>query len=67
MPYAEKPADEMQYGPWSQEKGDKEGTDIIKKMRNATDNVHADGIEEFLQLCQMRFGESASASAVPDI
>jgi hypothetical protein len=36
-------------------------------MRNATDDVHADGMEEFLQLCQMRFGESASASAVPDI
>jgi hypothetical protein len=34
-------------------------------MCNATDDVHADGMEEFLQLCQMRFGESAPA--VPEI
>jgi hypothetical protein len=63
VPYAEKPAEEMQYGPWSQEKGDKEGIDLMKKMRNAPDEAHADGMEEFLQLCQMRFGEQAPSAA----
>jgi hypothetical protein len=63
MPYAEKSPAEMQHGPWSQEKGDKEATDLMKQMRNATDESHADGMEEFLQLCQMRFGEQAPSAA----
>ncbi|KAK5116374.1 hypothetical protein LTR62_007921 [Meristemomyces frigidus] len=49
---------DRQRGPWTQDKGDKEALLAIKKFR--TDRVRvemADGMREFIELCQMRFGE----------
>lgn len=59
LPYGEKAPDDVQHGPWTQEKGDNEGLDVIRKMRNASDEVHAEGMEEFVQLCRLKFGEAA--------
>lgn len=56
-PYGEKAPEDVQHGPWTQEKGDKEGLDTIHKMRESSQALHAEGISEFVQLCQLKYGE----------
>ncbi|KAK6396084.1 hypothetical protein LTR65_010194 [Meristemomyces frigidus] len=56
--------EDRQHGPWTQEKGDKEGLVVVKKMRLGNeDDAKAEGMREFLELCQMKFGPDRKAEA----
>ncbi|KAK5119281.1 hypothetical protein LTR85_007637 [Meristemomyces frigidus] len=49
--------EDRQHGPWTQEKGDKEGLAVIKKMRQGDEeDEKAEGMREFVELCLMKFG-----------
>ncbi|SMQ46666.1 unnamed protein product [Zymoseptoria tritici ST99CH_3D7] len=49
---------DWQRGPWTQEKGDKFGLHYIHQMRNDERNDElAEGLNEFIELCQLRFGK----------
>ncbi|KAK3721711.1 hypothetical protein LTR37_002876 [Vermiconidia calcicola] len=48
--------EERQRGPWTQEKGDKEGLGVIKKMRESGDEEDGEGLREFIELCGIKFG-----------
>lgn len=49
--------DERQRGPWTQEKGDKEATLVMVRMRQGSeDDQKAEGMREFIELCGMKFG-----------
>lgn len=62
--------EDRQHGPWTQEKGDKEGLAVIKKMRlGGEDDRKAEGMREFVELCVLKFGpdrrpEETTASSV---
>lgn len=54
-----------QHGPWTQEKGDKEALAVMKKMRSgAEEDVRAEGMREFIQLCHMKFGTDRVVNGV---
>lgn len=50
--------EDRQHGQWTQEKGDKEGLAVIKKMRQGggEEDEKAEGMREFVELCLMKFG-----------
>ena len=48
---------DRQHGAWTQEKGDKEALSVVKKMRNGAGEEKAEGMKEFNELCQMKFGQ----------
>lgn len=49
--------EERQRGPWTQTKGSKEALDVIKRMREGErDDDEAEGLREFITLCQIKFG-----------
>lgn len=51
--------EEREHGAWTQAKGDKEALTVMKKMRgedSEADDMN-EGMREFVQLCQMRFGD----------
>jgi zinc finger HIT domain-containing protein 3 len=51
------PSEERQRGPWTQEKGDKESLLAIKKMKMGDErDEKAEGMREFVELCQIKFG-----------
>lgn len=45
------------HGPWTQEKGNKQAQDIIHAMRRSDESDLAEGMEEFIQLCHLKFGD----------
>ncbi|KAF2172870.1 hypothetical protein M409DRAFT_16824 [Zasmidium cellare ATCC 36951] len=45
------------HGAWTQEKGNKQAQDIIHAMRSSGKSDLAEGMEEFIQLCHLKFGE----------
>ncbi len=48
-----------QHGRWTQAKGDQEALDVIKRLRRAEDeSEEAEGLREFVALCQIKFGET---------
>ncbi|KAK4555569.1 hypothetical protein LTR86_007322 [Recurvomyces mirabilis] len=54
---AEERYEERQRGAWTQDKGDKEAMLAIKKMKTGEErDENAEGMREFVELCQMRFG-----------
>ena len=56
--------EERQHGPWNQEKGDKEALSVIKNIREAgSDNDKTSaGMREFVELCQIKFGNGKDQS-----
>ncbi|CAK1355774.1 hypothetical protein CB0940_00538 [Cercospora beticola] len=52
----ELPVDERQHGPWTQVKADKQGLDLIKKLREVNHVELSEGMREFTKLCAIRFG-----------
>ncbi|KAK3675076.1 hypothetical protein LTR78_005010 [Recurvomyces mirabilis] len=53
----EEASEERQRGAWTQDKGDKEALLAIKKMKTGGErDEKAEGMREFVELCQMRFG-----------
>lgn len=55
--FSEIPPQDRLKQPWNQEKGDKQGADILSRMRNSANDEHAEGMDEFIQLCQIKFGK----------
>ncbi|CAK4030557.1 Hypothetical predicted protein [Lecanosticta acicola] len=55
--FTEVPPEERLRLPWNREKGDKQATEIIGSMRKSANEEHAEGMGEFVQLCQMKFGK----------
>ena len=53
--------DGREHGAWTHEKGDKEALKVMKQMRGTTNDSDevSEGIREFVELCQIRFGEGA--------
>ncbi|KAF2214918.1 hypothetical protein CERZMDRAFT_36666 [Cercospora zeae-maydis SCOH1-5] len=52
----ELPVEERQHGPWTQTKADKQGLDLIKKLREVNHVELSEGMREFTKLCAIRFG-----------
>ncbi|KAM3418556.1 hypothetical protein BST61_g4533 [Cercospora zeina] len=52
----ELPVEERQHGPWTQTKADKQGLDLIKKLREVNHIELSEGMREFTKLCVIRFG-----------
>ena len=56
------PSEERERGVWTQEKGDKEAMEVMRRMRNGEGGVcgaeeeASEGMREFVELCRMRFG-----------
>lgn len=46
--------EDRQRGPWTQEKGDKEALEVIKRTRKGNDDAN-EGMREFIELCQIKF------------
>lgn len=58
--------DDRQHGPWTQEKGDKEALAVVKKMREgdgSSEDEAAEGMREFVELCQIKFVSAADVSS----
>lgn len=55
--------EERQHGPWTQQKGDKEAMDVMKRIRESGggEDEASEGMREFVELCQIRFGESSQS------
>ncbi|KAI5369892.1 Putative Zinc finger HIT domain-containing protein [Septoria linicola] len=53
----ELPFDERQRGPWTQSKGDKQGLEIMGKLRATHHLELSEGMREFIKLCSMKFGQ----------
>lgn len=50
--------EDWQRGPWTQEKGDQYGLRFLHKMReNAGNEELTEGLNEFVELCKIKFGE----------
>lgn len=52
----ELPVEQRQHGPWTQSKGDKQGMDLLRKLRGVSHPELSEGMLEFIRLCSLRFG-----------
>lgn len=55
---------EREYGAWTQAKGDKEALKVMKKLRGDDQQLTDlnEGMREFVELCQIRFGDKERVS-----